>query len=95
MKPSQKTGIEKPKTTKSITIRSIARPACQAARIPRGMPITRVRVSPSMASVTVGCTLGAIRLVMGRLENMDVPRSPLARRPTPQPELDDERPIQA
>jgi hypothetical protein len=78
-KPSQKTGMEKPDTAKTITVRSIHVPCFHAASTPSGTAIVIATIIVSVASATVGSTRCLISVVTGSPEKIDVPRSPRRR----------------
>ena len=90
-KPSQKTGIEKPPTAKTITPRSIQVPARHAASTPSGMASPTAKTSVDTASASVGSSRWAISVRTGKREWSDRPRSPRARLATYDAELDVDR----
>jgi hypothetical protein len=77
MIPRKKFGMEKPKTAKLITPRSMALPWCCAAMTPSGMPMNSAIASPQTPSSSV---LGARSITMsqaGSPERREMPKSPV------------------
>ena len=74
--PSQKTGREKPRTANTITARSTQVPAFQAATTPIGTASSTANSMVQAVSVSVGSRRWPMSLETGRLEKIDVPRSP-------------------
>ena len=77
-KPSQKTGRENPSTAKTMTARSTQVPARQAATTPIGTASITANTMVQAVSVSVGSRRWPISLETGRLEKIEVPRSPRA-----------------
>ena len=85
MKPSQKVGIENPETAKTITNRSSHEPFRHAASTPTGTPMpTLISIANSVSHAVVP-TRWPMRVVTGRPEKIDVPRSPRTIRPSQRP----------
>ena len=68
--------MEKPATAKIMIARSTQVPAFQAATTPIGTATTTVMISVVSASIRVGSSRWPISLVTGRLEKIEMPRSP-------------------
>ena len=71
-----KTGTEKPKTAITIVRRSIQEPAFQAASTPRGIETRTAMMMVVTESARVGSRRCLIRVATGRLEKIEMPRSP-------------------
>ena len=76
------TGTEKPSTAKTMMTRSVIVPAFQAAITPIGTATRMAKMMVAMASASVGSSRWPISLATGRLEKMEVPRSPESSAPT-------------
>jgi hypothetical protein len=85
MKPSQKVGIEKPETAKTITPRSSQDPFRQAASTPIGTPTpTLISIANSVSQIVVAARC-PMRVATGRPEKIEVPRSPRTMRDSQRP----------
>ena len=68
-----------------MVIRSISEPAFQAASTPIGTASTMAMMMVTIASIRVGSRRCRISLETGRLEKIDIPRSPCAKCPIHRP----------
>ena len=77
-----KTGTEKPSTAKTMRTRSVRVRAFHAAMTPIGTATRMAKMMVAVASASVGSSRWPISLVTGRLEKIEVPRSPDRTAPT-------------
>jgi hypothetical protein len=77
-RPSQKTGIDTPRSETVIVTASVGEPRRVAATVPSGTPNKRPTSMAAMANSTVAGKRTASSAATGRLLKMDRPRSPRA-----------------